>query len=139
ALGQRPGEVCDAAAEKALELGKALVKGTGNLPGPSAHALIERIDVVSQRLRHVLRALAEASDKFTAIILNRMVELGDVPRDQATEIVRVAGNLLRELGTAVIEHCLEGSHPRREHVLDGLAAVVERCDQGFGTLLERIR
>ena len=138
AVGQGLGEAGHARAEHLLELREPLIERAAELAGAPAHALVERIDVIAHGLGHVLGALAEPLHQFAAIGLHGAVELGDVAGDQVAERGGVARDLLGQLGAAVVEHVLEGLQARRQHVLDRVAAVVERGHQGFGAVAEGV-
>src|SRR6185437_6950474 len=67
-----------------------------------------------------------------------MVELGNVPGDQAAERGGVARNLLAELDAAMLEQVIEGFQARGEHPADRLAAIVDNGDHARGALAETV-
>ena len=77
---------CHARAEKRLELRQTLVECRRYLAGAAGHALIKGVDVITQGLGHILRALAKPANQLAAVVFHRMVELCDVPGDQVAEV-----------------------------------------------------
>ena len=76
---------------------------------------IEIVDVDAHRLGDFVGALAQPLHQLAAIDLHGAVEFGEMLGDQIAERLRVARNLLGELGAAMGEHLLERLQARAEH------------------------
>jgi hypothetical protein len=68
-----------------------------------------------------------------------MVKFGEVTGDQIAEVVGITRDFLGELSAVLIEHIFEGLQARRQHLLNCLAAAVERRDQRVRAFAEGVR
>ena len=127
-----------AAIQGIAEACELLIKTGGDLRRLGGHAGIEIVQVIAHCGRDLLGTLTQPFNHLAAIRLHRPVELGQMARDKVAQRCGIARDPFSQLGTAVIEHVLEGLQPCGDHFAHRIAPVADHLAKGVHAVAQLV-